>query len=153
MEALLDGRASFCMKKPLRSNLRSGDFLLVQDAEGAGKVHLNRDLVFGSQLGAAAAGANAALVAVHAQDSSIGLLKLEIVLLLGQLLLGVGGGIEGEAIAGDLEGGCIITNLEQRAAVVAAVSELQGRGGGRAAVKRVITSSRVNCVGCCWLYE
>lgn len=32
-------------------------------------------------------------------------------------------------------------------------SELQGRGGGRAAVKRVIMSSRVNCVGCCWLYE
>lgn len=32
-------------------------------------------------------------------------------------------------------------------------SELQGRVGGRAAVKWVVTSSRVNCVGCCWLYE
>ena len=33
------------------------------------------------------------------------------------------------------------------------VQNYRAEVGEGAAVKRVITSSRVNCVGCCWLYE
>ena len=52
---------------------------LVENAEGAAEVHLDRDLIFRGEHGATAAGTNAALIAVNAKNGGGALFQFKIV--------------------------------------------------------------------------